>query len=155
MITRETVLAAFKKRLADDPLAQRSGTPLLEQTLPPRWQNPAAHRMTIGPCPPGANARRARTSQHWHFPSPGESTASPLAVGGSREPCAMTQNQALTVADDAIVSAPSAVGDIMPASVRDHLVAASNWCWQRRLGKIDEPDLVGTPDKAQIGHTAS
>jgi hypothetical protein len=36
----------------------------------------------------------------------------------------------------------SAVGDIMPASVRDHLVAASNWCWRRRLGKIDEPDLV-------------
>jgi hypothetical protein len=66
----------------------------------------------------------------------------------------MTQNQALTIADDAIVSALSAVGDIMPASVRDHLVAASNWCW-RRLGKIDEPDLVGTLDKAQIGHTAS
>jgi hypothetical protein len=45
--------------------------------------------------------------------------------------------------DDAIVSALSAVGEIMPASVRDHLVAASNWCWRRRLGKIDEPDLVG------------
>jgi hypothetical protein len=67
----------------------------------------------------------------------------------------MTQNQALTIADDAIVSALSAVGDIMPASVRDHLVAASNWCWRRHLGKIDEPDLVGTLDKAQIGHTAS
>ena len=49
----------------------------------------------------------------------------------------------------------SAVGEIMPASVRDHLVAASNWCWQRRLGKIDQPDLVGTQDKAQIGHAAS
>ena len=67
----------------------------------------------------------------------------------------MTQDQALTVADDAIVSALSAVGEIMPASVRDHLVAASNWCWQRRLGKIDQPDLVGTLDKAQIGHAAS
>jgi hypothetical protein len=69
----------------------------------------------------------------------------------------MTQNQALTIADDAIVSALSAVGDIMPASVRDHLVAASIWfwCWRRRLGKLDEPDLVGTLDKAQIGHTAS
>jgi hypothetical protein len=54
----------------------------------------------------------------------------------------MTQNHALTVADDAIVSALSAVGEIMPASVRNHLVAASNWCWQRRLGKIDQPDLV-------------
>jgi len=51
----------------------------------------------------------------------------------------MTQNQALTIADDAIVSALSAVGDIMPASVCNHLVAASNWCWRRRLGKIDEP----------------
>ena len=61
----------------------------------------------------------------------------------------MTQNQALTVADDAIVSALSAVGEIMPAIVRDHLIAASNWCWQRRLGKIDQPDLVGTLDKAQ------
>ena len=49
----------------------------------------------------------------------------------------------------------SAVGEIMPASVRDHLVAASNWCWRRRLGKIDEPDLVGTMDKAQTGHAAS
>jgi hypothetical protein len=67
----------------------------------------------------------------------------------------MTQNQALTIAHDAIVSALSAVGDIMPASVRDHLVAASIWCWRRRLGKIDEPDLVGTLDKAQMGHTAS
>ena len=65
----------------------------------------------------------------------------------------MTQNQARTVADDAIVSALSAVGEIMPASVRDHLIAASNWCWQRRLGK--QPDLVGTPDQAQIGHAAS
>ena len=55
----------------------------------------------------------------------------------------------------AIVSALSAVGEIMPASIRDHFVAASNWCWQRRLGKIDQPDLVGTLDKAQIGHTAS
>ena len=55
----------------------------------------------------------------------------------------MTQNQALTVADDAIVFALSAVGEIMPASVRDHLIAASNWCWQRRLGKVDQPDLVG------------
>jgi hypothetical protein len=54
----------------------------------------------------------------------------------------MTQNQALTVADDAIVSALAAVGEIMPASIRDHLVAASNWCWQRRTGKIDQPDLV-------------
>jgi hypothetical protein len=43
----------------------------------------------------------------------------------------------------------------MPASVRDQLVAASNWCWQRRLEKIDEPDLVGTLDQAQIGHAAS
>jgi hypothetical protein len=34
----------------------------------------------------------------------------------------MTQDQALTVADDAIVSALSAVGEIMPASVRDHLM---------------------------------
>ena len=67
----------------------------------------------------------------------------------------MTQNQALTIADDAIVSALSTVGDIMPASVCNHLVAASNWCWRRRLGKIDEPDLVGTLDKAQIGHAAS
>jgi hypothetical protein len=67
----------------------------------------------------------------------------------------MTQNQALTVADDAIVSALSAVGEIMPTSIGDHLVAASNWCWQCRLGKIDQPDLVGTPDKAQIGHAAS
>ena len=67
----------------------------------------------------------------------------------------MTQNQARTVADDAIVSALSAVGEIMPASVRDHLIAASNWCWQRPLGKIDQPDLVGTPDQAQIGHAAS
>ena len=33
----------------------------------------------------------------------------------------------------AIVSALSAVGEIMSDSVRDHLVAASNWCWQRRL----------------------
>ena len=33
----------------------------------------------------------------------------------------MTQDQALTVADDAIVSALSAVGEIMPASVRDRL----------------------------------
>ncbi len=67
----------------------------------------------------------------------------------------MTQDQALTVADDAIVSALSADGEITPASVRDHLVAASNWCWQRRLGKIDRPDHVGTLDKAQIGHAAS
>ena len=67
----------------------------------------------------------------------------------------MTQNQARTVADDAIVSALSAVGEIMPASVRDHLIAASNWCWRRRLGKIDQPDLAGTPDQAQIGHAAS
>ena len=67
----------------------------------------------------------------------------------------MTQNQALTVADDAIVSALSAVGEIMPARVRDHLIAASNWCWRGRLGKIDQPDLVGTLDKAQIGHAAS
>lgn len=67
----------------------------------------------------------------------------------------MTQSQALTIADDAIASALSAVGDIMPASVRDHLVAASNWCWRRCLGKIDEPDLVGTLDQAQIGHAAS
>jgi hypothetical protein len=67
----------------------------------------------------------------------------------------MTQNQALTVADDAMVCALSAVGEMMPASIRDHLVAASNWCWQRRLGKIDEPDLVGKLDKAQIGPTAS
>jgi hypothetical protein len=36
----------------------------------------------------------------------------------------MTQNQALTIADDAIVSALSAVGEIMPASLRDHLTAA-------------------------------
>ena len=26
---------------------QRSGTPSLEQTLPPRWQNPAARRMKL------------------------------------------------------------------------------------------------------------
>jgi len=67
----------------------------------------------------------------------------------------MTQDQALTVADDAIVSALSAVGEIMPASVRDHLIAASDWCWQRRLEKTNQPDLVGTPDEAQIGHAAS
>ena len=66
----------------------------------------------------------------------------------------MTQDQALTVADDAIVSALSAVGEIMATTVRDHLVAARNWCWQRRLGKIDQPDL-GTLGKAQIGHAAS
>jgi len=59
------------------------------------------------------------------------------------------------LADDAIVSALAAVGEIMPASVRDHLIAASNWCWQRRLGKIDQPDLVGMLDKAQIGRAAS
>jgi hypothetical protein len=53
----------------------------------------------------------------------------------------MTQNQALTLAedaltlaDDAIVSALSAVGEIMPASVRDLMIAASNWRWRRRLG---------------------
>ena len=67
----------------------------------------------------------------------------------------MKRNQALTVADDAIVCALSAVGEIMPASVRDHLVAASNWCWQCRLGKIDHPDIVGKLDKAGIGHAAS
>jgi hypothetical protein len=37
----------------------------------------------------------------------------------------MTRNQALTVAEDAIVSALSAVGEIMPASVRDLMIAAS------------------------------
>jgi hypothetical protein len=67
----------------------------------------------------------------------------------------MTQNQALTVADDAIVSALAAVGEIMPVSIRDHLIAASNWCWQRRLEKIDQPNPVGRPDQVRIGHAAS
>ena len=56
----------------------------------------------------------------------------------------MTQNQALTVADDAIVSALSAVGEIMPASIRDHLIAASNWCWQRRI-ETGRPRTKGRP----------
>jgi hypothetical protein len=43
MITRERLLAAFEKVLQMIPSFQRSGTPSLEQTLPPRWQNPAAH----------------------------------------------------------------------------------------------------------------
>jgi hypothetical protein len=42
----------------------------------------------------------------------------------------MTQNQALTLVDDAIVFAMSAVGEIAPASVRALMIAASNWCWR-------------------------
>jgi hypothetical protein len=67
----------------------------------------------------------------------------------------MTQNQALTLAGDAVVSAMSAVGEIMPASVRALMIAASNWCWRRRFGTLDEPALVNAPDKAPINHTAS
>jgi hypothetical protein len=48
MITRETVLAAFEKRLADDPLVSAEWHVFgLEQTLPPPWQNPAAGRMKL------------------------------------------------------------------------------------------------------------
>ena len=71
MITRETVLAAFEKRLADDPLVSAEWHAFARGDLAATLAKSAAHRMTIGPCPPGANARRARTSRHWHFPSPG------------------------------------------------------------------------------------
>jgi hypothetical protein len=47
MITRETVLAALKNVLQMILSFQRSGTPSLEQTSPPRWQNPAARRMKL------------------------------------------------------------------------------------------------------------
>jgi hypothetical protein len=67
----------------------------------------------------------------------------------------MTQNQALTVAEDAIVSALSAVGEIMPASVRDLMIAASNWSCRRRLGTLDQQALVNASDEAPINHTAS
>ena len=47
MITRETVLAALKNVLQMILSFQRSGTPSLEQTLPPPWQNQAARRLKL------------------------------------------------------------------------------------------------------------
>jgi hypothetical protein len=67
----------------------------------------------------------------------------------------MTRNQALSVAEDAIVSALSAVGEIVPATVRDLMIAASNWRWWRRLRTLDQPAIVNAPDEALINHTAS
>jgi hypothetical protein len=67
----------------------------------------------------------------------------------------MTQNQALTLVDDAIVFAMSAVGEIAPASVRALMIAASNWCWRCPLGTLISQPLVNAPDEASINHTAS
>jgi hypothetical protein len=40
--------------------------------------------------------------------------------------------QALRIADDGIVAALDAVGETMPAKLRDSLIAASDWCWENR-----------------------
>jgi len=61
----------------------------------------------------------------------------------------MTKDQALTVADESIVSALSAAGEIMPASVRHHLGGGEQLvlaAWTRNRSAR----LVGT-GKTQTG----